>query len=79
MLTKYQSDSILRRTQSNAVSIIEAFCPHLGADLTKGGKVINDCLECPFHNWAFSGDGVCQSIPYSKTGNSKSIFTYNYK
>ncbi|XP_008551501.1 cholesterol 7-desaturase nvd 1 [Microplitis demolitor] len=59
------------RTEKGNVNVIDAYCPHLGANLAKGGKVINDCLECPFHNWTFSGDGKCQSIPYSKTDPSK--------
>ncbi|XP_034937222.1 cholesterol 7-desaturase-like [Chelonus insularis] len=53
------------RTESGIVNIINAYCPHLGANLGIGGKVKGDCLECPFHSWTFNGDGQCQSIPYS--------------
>lgn len=37
--------------------------------MAEGGKVKGDCIECPFHHWAFNGEGKCKSIPYSKTGN----------
>mmetsp|Transcript_15958 Transcript_15958/g.17717 ORF Transcript_15958/g.17717 Transcript_15958/m.17717 type:complete len:278 (+) Transcript_15958:249-1082(+) len=33
-----------------------------------GGKVIGDCLECPFHGWRFDGSGQCIDIPYT-SGN----------
>lgn len=36
----------------------------------EGGRVKGDCLECPFHSWAFRGeDGRCDNIPYSEKGN----------
>ncbi|KAK0088263.1 hypothetical protein PV325_012677 [Microctonus aethiopoides] len=54
-------------TKEGNVNIIDAYCPHLGANMAEGGKVLDDgCLECPFHNWTFRGDGQCQNIPYIK-------------
>ena len=29
-----------------------------------GGKVKGNCLECPFHQWSFNGEGACTSIRY---------------
>jgi phenylpropionate dioxygenase-like ring-hydroxylating dioxygenase large terminal subunit len=37
-------------------------CPHLGASLS-GGTVQNDALVCPFHGFAFDGEGTCRHIP----------------
>ncbi|KAK0162560.1 hypothetical protein PV327_006328 [Microctonus hyperodae] len=55
------------RTKEGNVNIIDAYCPHLGANMAEGGRVLDDgCLECPFHNWTFRGDGQCQNIPYTK-------------
>ncbi|CAD6207856.1 GSCOCG00010244001-RA-CDS [Cotesia congregata] len=59
------------RTQKGKVSIIDAYCPHLGANMAEGGKVKGDCIECPFHHWTFNGEGKCKSIPYSKTDPSR--------
>ncbi|XP_046430330.1 cholesterol 7-desaturase nvd [Neodiprion fabricii] len=54
------------RTQKGTVSVLDAYCPHLGANMGEGGRVRGDCLECPFHGWLFRGaDGRCQDIPYS--------------
>ncbi len=48
------------------VSIVDAYCPHLGANLGVGGRVIGNCIECPFHGWQFDGEtGKCTSIPYA--------------
>lgn len=29
--------------------MLDAFCPHLGANMGEGGKVDENRLECPFH------------------------------
>ena len=42
----------------------DAFCLHMGANLAVGGKVVDDCVECPFHRWKFSNDGSIKEIPY---------------
>ncbi|KAI9563174.1 hypothetical protein GHT06_010632 [Daphnia sinensis] len=55
------------RTEEGKACVLDAYCPHLGAHLGIGGRVVGDCIECPFHGWQFNGhDGKCTSIPYSK-------------
>lgn len=52
------------RGQDGKVRCLDAFCPHLGADLS-AGKVFGNELQCPFHNWQYHGDtGQCVKIPY---------------
>ncbi|KAL4004999.1 plastin-3 [Sarotherodon galilaeus] len=47
--------------------VVDAYCPHLGANLAVGGRVFGNCIECPFHGWKFQGDnGVCVKIPYAE-------------
>ena len=56
------------RGSDGVVHIVNAYCPHLGANLAIGGKVVADCIQCPFHGWKFRGeDGKCVEIPYSKS------------
>ncbi|XP_049864679.1 cholesterol 7-desaturase nvd isoform X1 [Schistocerca gregaria] len=48
------------------VHVLDAYCPHLGANMAVGGAVRGGCLECPFHGWRFRGaDGRCTSVPYA--------------
>ncbi|XP_029469916.1 cholesterol 7-desaturase-like isoform X2 [Rhinatrema bivittatum] len=57
----------LYRTWEGQVYVVDAYCPHLGANLAVGGRVIGNCIECPFHGWQFSGeDGKCTRIPYAE-------------
>ncbi|WP_110947346.1 Rieske 2Fe-2S domain-containing protein [Pseudomonas bohemica] len=37
-------------------------CPHRGAALSLG-KVHNEALSCPYHGWAFEGNGRCSRYP----------------
>ncbi|KAJ3203690.1 hypothetical protein HK099_001404 [Clydaea vesicula] len=41
--------AVFRGKQNGEVSITDANCPHLGANLGLGGKVIGNNLVCPFH------------------------------
>lgn len=60
---------VVFRSESGEAHILDAYCPHLGANLGVGGVVKGDCIECPFHHWTFRGkDGECNNIPYSKSG-----------
>ncbi|AUT00791.1 cell death suppressor protein Lls1 [Nostoc sp. CENA543] len=38
-------------------------CPHRLAPLSEGRINHEGWLECPYHGWAFSGTGKCESIP----------------
>ena len=60
-------DLVAFRTESGAVSVLDAHCPHQGAHLGHGGIVKGETIECPFHKWCFDPGGKCQKIPYSKT------------
>lgn len=54
------------RSYQGQVHVIDAYCPHMGANLGVGGTVHGNCIECPFHRWSFRGsDGECVNISYS--------------
>jgi phenylpropionate dioxygenase-like ring-hydroxylating dioxygenase large terminal subunit len=55
---------VLYRTTAGAAAAGDAFCPHLGAHLGYGGRVIDETLRCPFHGFRFETDGGCASTPY---------------
>lgn len=64
--------AVFRGRKTGAVGILDAHCPHLGANLAVGGVVPqgSDCLRCPFHEWTFESDGTCASIPHLPPGKS---------
>ncbi len=58
-------DLVLFRTRSGQAKVLDAFCPHLGAHLGYGGRVMGETIRCPFHAWQFDGtSGECTHIPY---------------
>jgi cholesterol 7-dehydrogenase len=50
------NDIVVFRGAENRVHAIDAYCPHMGANLA-GGCVKEGQLVCPFHNWRLDGDG----------------------
>ena len=52
----------LWRGRDGRARAVDAYCPHMGADLGIG-KVDGDHLRCFFHHWAFDGSGACVDVP----------------
>ena len=52
------------RTQSGQVSVIDAYCPHLGAHLGYGSSVVGEAIRCSFHHFTFDTNGTCVSTGY---------------
>jgi phenylpropionate dioxygenase-like ring-hydroxylating dioxygenase large terminal subunit len=50
-----------RRASGEVVAALDR-CPHRWAKLSPG-RVIDGCIECPFHGFRFDGEGTCTSIP----------------
>jgi phenylpropionate dioxygenase-like ring-hydroxylating dioxygenase large terminal subunit len=46
-------------------AVRDAYCPHYGAHLGVGGKVVDGAVECPFHGWRFGADGRCTLAPFA--------------
>ncbi len=51
---------VLWRSETGAVQLSSAWCPHLGAHLGRGGRVEGETLRCPFHGFSFDGAGRCR-------------------
>ncbi len=60
----FDRELVLYRTRSGVAVVQDAFCPHLGAHLGHGGRVVGESVRCPFHGWRFGTDGKCEEIPY---------------
>lgn len=70
-LRYFDSDLVLFRGRSGELSVLDAYCPHLGAHLGHGGCVEGDDITCPFHGWQWNRAGENTCIPYSATVNRR--------
>lgn len=53
------------RTSTGKLSVLDGYCPHMGAELAEG-TLEDDCVRCPFHHWKWGSQGQCAEIPYAK-------------
>jgi len=61
----FEEEMVLFRTRTGQARVLSAFCPHLGAHLAEGGRVVGESVRCPFHAWHYDGEsGQCVEIPY---------------
>jgi len=67
---------VVHRDGQGKAMVQDAYCAHLGADLSIG-DVVDGQIRCAFHNWRYGADGRCVHIP---TGDNippgARIFTY---
>lgn len=82
----FNQDLAVFRDNQGTVTGMDAICPHLGANMAVGGRVVDNNgkgeLECPFHGWRFDSQGVCTTIPYCSEQTRKGFIrnkTYTIK
>ena len=66
-LTYFGEDLAAYRDESGELHVLEAHCKHLGAHIGHGGKVIGDCVECPFHGWRWDPTARTDTSHTSRT------------
>ncbi len=57
--------AIAYRGENGQAVVMNAYCRHLGADLSMG-KVVGNDIRCAFHHWQYGPDGGCTKIPASE-------------
>lgn len=50
-----------RRRSGEVVALLDK-CNHRNVPLSQG-KVVQDCVVCPYHGWTYDGTGQCVQIP----------------
>ncbi len=55
-------DFVAFRDADGNPHVLSDTCIHRGAALGNG-KLVGDCVQCPYHGWQFAGDGKCVRIP----------------
>ena len=53
---------VLWRDEDGKARCVANTCTHRGGSLGDG-KVVGNCVQCPYHGWLFNGDGDCERIP----------------
>ncbi|MCY4163632.1 MAG: aromatic ring-hydroxylating dioxygenase subunit alpha [bacterium] len=56
---------VLWRSADGAITAAPDRCPHREAPLSQG-RMIDNCLECPYHGWRFGAGGRCELVPSSE-------------
>jgi phenylpropionate dioxygenase-like ring-hydroxylating dioxygenase large terminal subunit len=57
-----EQDLVAFRTASGVACAFDAYCPHLGAHVGIGGKVVGETLRCPFHAFRYDTAGACSRL-----------------
>ena len=65
----FERDLLVWRGEDGEYHVQDVYCPHLGANIARGGEVVGNTVRCPFHDWQFNGDGSVAAIPYARTIN----------
>ena len=68
-MTYFGNDMVAWRARSGRLTVMDAYCEHLGAHLGYGGHVEGEVIQCPFHGWQWDAAGRNVSIPYEPRPN----------
>ena len=73
----FGQEMVAWRSESGQLTVMNAYCEHLGAHLGYGGKVVGEVLQCPFHGWQWNYEGRNVCIPYQDRPNrGRRVGTY---
>ena len=61
-VTRMGEKLVAWRDAQGQVTVMQDLCPHRGVALS-AGKLIGDCVECPFHGFQYDPSGRCVLIP----------------
>ncbi len=61
-VTRMGKKMIAWRNSQGQLSVMIDKCPHRGVALSVG-KVIGDCIQCPFHGFEYDTSGTCKLVP----------------
>lgn len=66
-VTRLGEKMVLWRDARGRLTCMSDRCPHRGVALS-AGKILGDCLQCPFHGFAFDTSGRCTLVPANGRG-----------
>jgi phenylpropionate dioxygenase-like ring-hydroxylating dioxygenase large terminal subunit len=73
-VTRFGEKLVAWRNERGEVALLRDRCSHRGAALS-AGRMVGDCVECPFHGFLFDATGRCCMIPANgKTASVPKVF-----
>lgn len=66
-VTRMGEKMVFWRDHKGEVACVVDQCPHRGVALS-AGKLVGDCIQCPFHGFEFDASGRCALIPANGRG-----------
>ncbi|MGD0750238.1 MAG: Rieske 2Fe-2S domain-containing protein [Anaerolineales bacterium] len=61
-VTRMGGKMVVWRNRQGELSLMSDKCPHRGVVLCIG-KVMGDCIQCPFHDFEYDTSGACSLVP----------------
>jgi phenylpropionate dioxygenase-like ring-hydroxylating dioxygenase large terminal subunit len=61
-MTRMGEKMVAWRNRQGELSVMSDKCPHRGVALSIG-KVMGDCIQCPFHGFEYDVSGDCSLVP----------------
>jgi phenylpropionate dioxygenase-like ring-hydroxylating dioxygenase large terminal subunit len=60
-----------RGADGKATALLDR-CAHRNAPLSEG-RIVDQCVVCPYHGWAYNGSGACADIPSETAGTINAV------
>lgn len=77
-IKRLNMDIVLFRDENGEVHGFYDQCSHRGAQLS-AGKVVGNCIQCPFHGIRFNSQGKCELIPANGRSSTEDYERFNLK
>jgi phenylpropionate dioxygenase-like ring-hydroxylating dioxygenase large terminal subunit len=61
-VTRMGEKLVAWRDSRGQVTVMRDKCPHRGVALS-AGKLVGDCIQCPFHGFEYDTSGTCKLVP----------------
>ena len=76
-ISQHGENLVVFRGTNKKVFVLDAYCPHMGANLGINGVVINEKnIKCPFHGWIIDGE---TGELVNKDNSQKKVVRYEYE
>ena len=78
-VTRMGEKMVAWRNTKGVLAVMSDKCPHRGVAFSVG-KLIGDCIQCPFHGFEYDTSGTCTRVPANgrTAGAPKALHARNY-